>query len=225
MLSSLCVIYPGGRSVRIKTKKVFFVFLLSVEALLEADPNEFWFRAFSFFLLVFFSLYNLPWGKVSPHKHTKRFFLVFLLSVEALLEAEPEEFSFGTFYVFFLFVFFLSVEVLLETDPEFDFGNFPYYSYFFFSLWNTHRRKSVRIKTQNRFFLVLLLSVDSLLVADPIEFRFGTFCVFSLSLFSLCVRFSAIFVDVWSSWSEEHICLYYALYINRFSLIYRAVDL
>jgi hypothetical protein len=40
-LSSLCVIYPGGRSVRIKTKKVFFVFLLSVEALLEADPNEF----------------------------------------------------------------------------------------------------------------------------------------------------------------------------------------
>jgi hypothetical protein len=40
-LSSLCVIYPGGRSVRIKTKKVFFIFLLSVEALLEADPNEF----------------------------------------------------------------------------------------------------------------------------------------------------------------------------------------
>jgi hypothetical protein len=40
-LSSLCVIYPGGRSVRIKTKKVFFIFLFSVEALLEADPNEF----------------------------------------------------------------------------------------------------------------------------------------------------------------------------------------
>jgi hypothetical protein len=40
-LSFLCVIYPGGRSVSIKTKKVFFVFLLSVEALLEADPNEF----------------------------------------------------------------------------------------------------------------------------------------------------------------------------------------
>jgi hypothetical protein len=55
--------------------------------------------------------------------------------VEALLEADPKEFSFGTFYVFFLLVFFLSVEVLLETDPnEFDFGNFPYYSYFFFSL-------------------------------------------------------------------------------------------
>jgi hypothetical protein len=45
--------------------------------------------------------------------------------VEALLEADPKEFSFGTFYVFFLLVFFLSVEVLLETDPnEFDFGNF-----------------------------------------------------------------------------------------------------
>jgi hypothetical protein len=56
--------------------------------------------------------------------------------VEDLLEADPKEFSFGTFYVFFsLLVFFLSVEVLLETDPnEFDLGNFPYYSYFFFSL-------------------------------------------------------------------------------------------
>jgi hypothetical protein len=37
--------------------------------------------------------------------------------------------------MFFLLVFFLSVEVLLETDPnELDLGNFPYYSYFFFSL-------------------------------------------------------------------------------------------
>jgi hypothetical protein len=49
------------------------------------------------FLLVFFSLCNLPCGKVSPHKHTKRFILVFLLSLEALLEADPKEFSFGTF--------------------------------------------------------------------------------------------------------------------------------
>jgi hypothetical protein len=41
-LSSLCVIYPRGRSVRIKHRKRFFlVFLLSVEAILEADPNEF----------------------------------------------------------------------------------------------------------------------------------------------------------------------------------------
>jgi hypothetical protein len=52
--------------------------------------------------------------------------------VEALLEAVPKEFSFGAFYVFFLLVFFLSMEVLLETDPEFDFGNFPNYPYFFF---------------------------------------------------------------------------------------------
>ncbi len=50
------------------------------------------------------------------------------------------------------------------------------------------------------------------------------FRFFSLSLFSLCVRFLAIFVDVWSSWPEEHICWYNALYINRFSLIYRAVE-
>ncbi len=51
--------------------------------------------------------------------------------MEALLEADPKEFSFGTFYVFLLLVFFLSVEVLLETDPEFDLGNFPYYFSFF----------------------------------------------------------------------------------------------
>jgi hypothetical protein len=45
--------------------------------------------------------------------------------VVALLEADPTEFSFGTFYDFFLPVFFLSMEVLLETDPnEFDFGNY-----------------------------------------------------------------------------------------------------
>ncbi len=36
----------------------------------------------------------------------KRFFLAFLLSVEALLEAEPNEFRFGTFYVFFSLSFF-----------------------------------------------------------------------------------------------------------------------
>ncbi len=55
--------------------------------------------------------------------------------MEALLEADPKEFSFGTFLCFFLKVFFLSVEVLLETNPnEFDFGNFPNYSNFFFSL-------------------------------------------------------------------------------------------
>ena len=91
--------------------------------------------------------------------------------MEALLEADPKEFSFRTFFVFFLLVFFLSVEVLLETNPnEFDFGNFPYYSFFFSLCKIPSRRRSVRIKTQNRFFLVFLLSVDSLLEADPIEF-------------------------------------------------------
>jgi len=42
ILSSLCVVYPRGRSFSIKTLKRFYLaFLLSVEALLEADPNEF----------------------------------------------------------------------------------------------------------------------------------------------------------------------------------------
>ncbi len=35
------------------TKKVFLVFLLAVEVLLEADPNGFSLKTFSFFLLVF----------------------------------------------------------------------------------------------------------------------------------------------------------------------------
>ncbi len=54
---------------RRKTKKNFFVFfaqkkfilvfLLSVEVLLEAEPNDFWLKTFSFFLLVFFlSVYS-----------------------------------------------------------------------------------------------------------------------------------------------------------------------
>jgi hypothetical protein len=74
--------------------------------------------------------------------------------------------------MFFLLVFFLSVEVLLETDSnEFDFGNFPYYSYFFFSLCKipTGESQSALKNTKQRF-LVFLLSVDSVLEADPIEF-------------------------------------------------------
>jgi hypothetical protein len=38
-LSSLCVIYPTGRSVHIK-EQIFFLFLLSVKVLFEADPFE-----------------------------------------------------------------------------------------------------------------------------------------------------------------------------------------
>jgi hypothetical protein len=76
--------------------------------------------------------------------------------VEALLEADPKEFSFGTFYVFFLLVFFLSVEVLLETDHnEFDFGNFPYYSYFFFSLCKRPTGESQHVKNTKQIFLSL----------------------------------------------------------------------
>ncbi len=43
-LISLCVLYPRGSFVRTphkNTKRCFLVFLLSVEALLEADPNEY----------------------------------------------------------------------------------------------------------------------------------------------------------------------------------------
>ncbi len=37
----------------LNTKRVFLVFLLSVEVLLEEDLNDCWFKTFSFFLLVF----------------------------------------------------------------------------------------------------------------------------------------------------------------------------
>ncbi len=82
--------------------------------------------------------------------------------------------------------------------------------------------RSVRIKKQKRFFLVFLLSVEALLEADANEFEVVTFYVFFSFFFSLRKSFLAILVDVWSSWSEEHIC---ALYINQFSLMCRAVDL
>ncbi len=77
--------------------------------------------------------------------------------MEALLEADPKEFSFWTFYVFFLLVFFLSVEVLLETDPNgFDFRNFPYYSYFFFSLCKIPTGESQSaLKNTKQIFLSL----------------------------------------------------------------------
>ncbi len=46
-LSSLCVIYPRERSLALKLHKRFFlVFLLSVEEILEANPNEFCFGIF-----------------------------------------------------------------------------------------------------------------------------------------------------------------------------------
>jgi hypothetical protein len=77
------------------------------------------------------------------------------------------------------------VEVLLETDPyEFDFGNFHIILIFPSLCVKYPQRKSVCINTQNRFFLVFFLSVDSLLEADPIEFL--------LVFFSLCEVFSYI---------------------------------
>jgi hypothetical protein len=78
--------------------------------------------------------------------------------VEALLEADPKEFSFGTFYVFSLSLFSLcGSTVLLETDPnEFDFGNFPCYSYFFFSLCKIPTGESQSaLKNTKQIFLSL----------------------------------------------------------------------
>ncbi len=76
--------------------------------------------------------------------------------MEALLEADPKEFSFGTFYVFFLLAFFLSVEVLLEKDPnEFDFKNFPHCSYFYSLCVKYPQEKISPHKNKKQFFLSL----------------------------------------------------------------------
>ncbi len=119
----------------------------------------------------------------------KKFFLVFLLSVEVLLEADHNDFWLKTFSFFSLSLSFLCV----------------FYP----------RGRSDCIKSQNKFFLRQIL----------LNFDLGHFMFCSLSLFSLCVSFLPIFVDMWSCWSEEHICLYNALYINRFLLTFRADDL
>ncbi len=85
----LCVIYPRRKSV---------LFLLSVDSLHEV---EFWFRTFSFFLLVFFSMCNYPRGRSVHIKTEKKVYL----SLFSLYESSPwgrsKEFSFETFYVFF----------------------------------------------------------------------------------------------------------------------------
>ncbi len=67
---------------------------------LETDPNEFDLGHFPCFSQSFLSLCNLPQGKASPHRNIKGF-LVFILSVEDLLEADSNEFLFGTYNVFF----------------------------------------------------------------------------------------------------------------------------
>jgi hypothetical protein len=86
-LSSLCVTYPRWRSVRLKTQKLFFlVFLLSVEALLEADPDIFLIcNIFFFSLSLFLCVESILGDDYSKQNYKKRFFLVFLLSFKTLL--------------------------------------------------------------------------------------------------------------------------------------------
>ncbi len=54
---ALQIFFIDSRTVSKKKdyEKPFFVFFFSAKALLEADPNEFWFWTFTFILLVFFS--------------------------------------------------------------------------------------------------------------------------------------------------------------------------
>jgi hypothetical protein len=74
---------PNEWSVCIKTQKRFFlVFLLSLRQILM----NFCYATFDIFSLGLFSLCGIyPRGRSFREKQQKRFFLVFLLSVEALL--------------------------------------------------------------------------------------------------------------------------------------------
>jgi hypothetical protein len=85
--------FPQGRLHREKKnffvffakKRFFIVFLLSVEVLLEADPNDFLLTIFSFFSLILSSLCVFyPRGRSDCIKSENNFVLVFLLSVEAV---------------------------------------------------------------------------------------------------------------------------------------------
>jgi hypothetical protein len=68
------------------------IFLLSEEVLLEADHNEFQVRTFSFFSLDPSSLGVIYLREGTVRIKTQKRFLVFLLSVEALLGANPDLF-------------------------------------------------------------------------------------------------------------------------------------
>jgi hypothetical protein len=157
-LSSLCVIYPKERSVRMKTQKRFF--FLSLSSLCESSAwGRFkWILGHSFFSLSLSSLCVIyPKERSGPHENTKKvFFLVFLLYVKALLESDSNEF-------WDIFLVSLSLSSLCVIYP---------------------RRRSVRIKTQKQFFLVFLRSVKAFLDTNPNEFRFGAFFSFSI-LFSV----------------------------------------
>ena len=83
------------------------------------------------------------------------------------------------------------------------------------------RERSVRIKTQKRFFLVFLLSLKALLQTDPNEFWFGPFYVFSLSISFLCV-IKAKLVDIYSIVEPLNLYVYRstALRFDQFLFFY-----
>ena len=85
-LSSLCVTYPRWRSVRLKTQKLFFlVFLLSVEALLEADPDIFLICNIFFFSLSLFLCVESILGDGYSKQNYKKVFL----SISVLFQNSP----------------------------------------------------------------------------------------------------------------------------------------
>ncbi len=107
----------------------------------------------------FFSLCNLPWGKVSPHKNKKRFsssfFSLWKLSFRQIL-------------------------------MNFDLGHFTFFSQSFILCIIYPEGRSVRINTQKvlsqSFFPLWKLSLRQILK----NFHLEHFMFFSLSLFSLC---------------------------------------
>ncbi len=92
------------------SQSFFSLCILSLRhILINFDLGHFIFFSQSFSLCVIY-----PRGRSVCIKAEKRFILFFLHSMKALLEADPNEFSFETFYVFFSQSFFSLWKFLLR---------------------------------------------------------------------------------------------------------------
>ncbi len=158
------------------------------------DLGHFTFFSQSFFLCVIYP--EEGQSEINTQKGlSQSFFSLWKLSLRQILK----NFYLEHFMFFFFILFFFSLYGSTSRD-KFDFINFPFNSYFFFSLCKIppgESQSTLKHKTDfsQSFFSLWILSLRQTLL----NFDLGHIVFFSLSLFSLCVRFLAIFVDVWSS--------------------------
>jgi hypothetical protein len=104
-----CILLLFEFKLRFQVKIVWFAWYPKIKVIkiwlkenLPRKPFVRVFEHFPFFSLSFFSLCNLQQEKDSPKENAKKFGFVFFLSVEVFLEADANEFWFGTFSSFSL---------------------------------------------------------------------------------------------------------------------------